>query len=47
MKHYTVRNLRIRLKEALDFADQEEEIVIHRGDKIYVLKVPMNPQAYE
>lgn len=47
MNSFTIRELRKNLKSVLDLADKGEEVVIYRRDKVYILKVPFNPQNYE
>jgi hypothetical protein len=47
MKHYTVSELRKNIRQALELADQGEEIIISRWEKVYILKVPINPETYK
>lgn len=44
----TVREFRKALREALDYADRQEgEVVLRRGSKVYILKVPLNRGLYD
>lgn len=47
MKHYVMSKFRERMKEALDWADKGEEVVIHRDGKVYIVKVPFRPEDYK
>ena len=47
MKHYLSRAFRAKMKEALTWVDCGEEVVIHRGKEVYIVKKPLNVEAYK